>query len=111
MILHFKRQLETSATNFSNLLNVYIDNSVPLMLQYFFFFYLKAWQNSSGTFRSRVEDDCIQDLMYHGILANRTLPKSRQIVEPSFYIIKKLLEERNCHEIQVTFLKTEINVK
>ena len=33
--------------------------------------YHKAWQASGGVFRSKIEEDCIQDFMYRGILAPR----------------------------------------
>ena len=33
--------------------------------------YHKAWVASGGEFRARLEQDCIQDLMYRGVLASR----------------------------------------
>ncbi len=64
--------------------------------------------NSAGTFRDKIEEVCIQDMMYHGVLANRTLPKSRQIFEPLFHILEKFHQERNCRDTQVIdFFKIE----
>ena len=33
--------------------------------------YHKAWLASGGLFRTKIEQDCIQDLMYRGALATR----------------------------------------
>ena len=33
--------------------------------------YHKAWLTSGGEFKARLEQDCIQDLMYRGVLASR----------------------------------------
>lgn len=33
--------------------------------------YQKAWLASGGIFRAKIEEDCIQDLMYRGVLGNR----------------------------------------
>ena len=33
--------------------------------------YHKAWLASGGEFKARLEQDCIQDLMYRGVLASR----------------------------------------
>ena len=61
----------------------------------------QAWLNTAGAYRTRIEEDCIQDLMYHGVLANGKLPKSRQILEPIVNILGQFHSNKGCVATQV----------
>ena len=34
--------------------------------------YFRAWRNSTGPYQSKMEEDCLQDLMFHGLHASST---------------------------------------
>lgn len=60
--------------------------------------YFKAWRQSSGAFRERVEDGCLQDLMYHGVMANRTA--HGDVFSPIRSILVKFHVSKNDRQCQ-----------
>ncbi len=62
--------------------------------------YFKAWRQSGGAFREKVEESCLQDLMYHGALANRSLKSD--IFPPILTILEKFHAAKNDRQCQAT---------
>ena len=60
--------------------------------------YFKAWRQSGGVFRERIEESCLQDLMYHGVLANRGV--KGDIFSPIFKILDKFHSAKNDRQCQ-----------
>ena len=60
--------------------------------------YFRAWRQSGGAFRARVEECCLQDLMYHGVLANRGV--KGDIFSPIFTILDKFHSAKNDRQCQ-----------
>ena len=62
--------------------------------------YHKAWRSSSGLFREKIEQGAIQHFMYHGILANRKLPKQMELFGPIFRILDTFHRAKNDRQLQ-----------
>ena len=60
--------------------------------------YYKAWRQSEGMFRERIEESCLQDLMYHGALANRGA--QGDIFPPIVTILDKFHSAKNDRQCQ-----------
>ena len=60
--------------------------------------YFKAWRQSGGVFRERIEESCLQDLMYHGVLANRGV--KGDIFLPIYKILEKFHSAKNDRQCQ-----------
>ena len=60
--------------------------------------YFRAWRQSGGVFRERIEESCLQDLMYHGVLANRGV--KGDIFAPIFTILDKFHSAKNDRQCQ-----------
>ncbi len=67
--------------------------------------YMKAWRESSGEFRNRIETGAIQHFMYHAVLANRSLPKSKDLFGALFRILERFHQARNDRQCQKTICK------
>ncbi len=60
--------------------------------------YYKAWNVSEAV--DVIEEDCIQDIMYHAVLANRNLPKSQRIFEPLLSVLAPFHQAKNSKRAQ-----------
>ncbi len=63
--------------------------------------YHKAWRTSSGDFRHRLEEDCLQDLMARSLVANRALPARLDVFQPCYHILERFHNAKNDHTVQV----------
>ena len=62
--------------------------------------YFKAWRSCEGTFKTNIEEHCIQDLMQRAILANPNLPKNQKIFTPIRHILTILHHAKNDRQAQ-----------
>ena len=62
--------------------------------------YFKAWRSCEGTFKSNIEELCIQNLMQSAVLADPRLPKNLKIFPPIKNILKVLHRVKNDRQAQ-----------
>ena len=67
--------------------------------------YFKAWRSCEGVFKSNIEEQCIQDLMLRGIVANPNLPKNLKIFLPIRNLLKVLHRAKNDRQAQAMLAK------
>ena len=67
--------------------------------------YFKAWRSCEGTFKTNIEDLCIQDLMQAAILANPTVPKNLKIFTPIRHILQVMHHVKNDRQAQAMLSK------
>ena len=67
--------------------------------------YFKAWRSCEGSFKTNIEELCIQDLMQRGILANPHLPKNIKIFSPIRHILKVIHRAKNDRQAQAMLSK------
>nr|XP_040570312.1 condensin-2 complex subunit G2-like isoform X2 [Lepeophtheirus salmonis] len=62
--------------------------------------YKKIWLKYTSSQRENFQQNCIQDLMYHGVLANRNLPKDYEIFPQILRLLDPLHQDKNNKNIQ-----------
>ena len=67
--------------------------------------YYKAWRSCEGTFKTNIEELCIQDLMQRAILAKQTLPKNLKVFMPIRHILKVMHRAKNDRQVQAMLCK------
>ena len=67
--------------------------------------YFKAWRSCEGSFKKKIEECCIQELMQSAICANPTLQKNQRIFSPIRNILKVFHARKNDRQAQAMISK------